>query len=73
MPGLINLDFADVKTVMHGMGMALMGTGTAAGENRAVEAKKAISSRLLEENTIQGARGAFLSILLVAPTCCFTK
>jgi cell division protein FtsZ len=50
-----------------------MGTGTAAGENRAVEAKKAISSRLLEENTIQGARGAFLSILLVAPTCCFTK
>ena len=46
-PGLINLDFADVKTVMHGMGMALMGTGTAAGENRAVEAaKKAISSRL---------------------------
>jgi hypothetical protein len=45
-PGLINLDFADVKTVMQGMGMALMGTGTASGENRAVEAaKRAISSR----------------------------
>jgi cell division protein FtsZ len=62
-PGLINLDFADVKTVMHGMGMALMGTGSAVGENRAVEAaKKAISSRLLEDGSIQGARGVLINI-----------
>jgi cell division protein FtsZ len=62
-PGLINLDFADVKTVMQGMGMALMGTGTAEGENRAVEAaKKAISSRLLEDGSIQGARGVLINI-----------
>src|SRR5438477_4183955 len=62
-PGLINLDFADVKTVMQGMGMALMGTGTAAGENRAVDAaKKAISSRLLEDGSIQGARGVLINI-----------
>ena len=62
-PGLINLDFADVKTVMHGMGMALMGTGCASGENRAVEAaKRAISSRLLEEQSIQGARGVLINI-----------
>src|SRR5204863_4086170 len=62
-PGLINLDFADVKTVMHGMGMALMGTGAATGENRAVEAaKKAISSRLLEDGSIQGARGVLINI-----------
>jgi len=62
-PGLINLDFADVKTVMSGMGMALMGTGSAKGENRAIEAaKKAISSRLLEEGSIQGARGVLLNI-----------
>ena len=62
-PGLINLDFADVKAVMAGMGMALMGTGTATGENRAVEAaKKAISSRLLEEGSIQGARGVLFNI-----------
>ncbi|PYS42914.1 MAG: cell division protein FtsZ [Acidobacteria bacterium] len=62
-PGLINLDFADVKTVMHGMGMALMGTGAATGESRAVEAaKKAISSRLLEDGSIQGARGVLINI-----------
>lgn len=62
-PGLINLDFADVRTVMSGMGMALMGTGSAKGENRAVEAaKKAISSRLLEEGSIQGARGVLINI-----------
>lgn len=62
-PGLINLDFADVKTVMHGMGMALMGTGSAGGENRAVDAaKKAISSRLLEDTSIQGARGVLINI-----------
>ena len=62
-PGLINLDFADVKTVMSGMGMALMGTGAATGENRAVEAaKRAISSRLLEETSIHGARGVLINI-----------
>jgi cell division protein FtsZ len=62
-PGLINLDFADVKTVMAGMGMALMGTGTGEGENRAVDAaKKAISSRLLEDGSIQGARGVLINI-----------
>ena len=62
-PGLINLDFADVKAVMSGMGMALMGTGTAAGENRAVEAaRKAISSRLLEDGSIQGAKGVLFNI-----------
>ena len=61
--GLINLDFADVRTVMSEMGLALMGTGTAGGENRAVEAaQKAISSPLLEDNTIQGARGVLLNI-----------
>ncbi|HOC59083.1 MAG TPA: cell division protein FtsZ [Smithellaceae bacterium] len=62
-PGLINLDFADVKNIMSNMGMALMGTGTASGENRAVEAaQRAISSPLLEDNTIQGAQGILLSI-----------
>ncbi len=62
-PGLINLDFADVKTVMHGMGMALMGTGVASGENRAVEAaRRAISSRLLEDGSIQGAKGVLINI-----------
>jgi cell division protein FtsZ len=62
-PGLINLDFADVKSIMSEMGLALMGTGTATGENRAVEAaQKAISSPLLEDNSIQGARGVLLNI-----------
>jgi len=62
-PGLINLDFADVKNIMTGMGMALMGTGIACGDNRAVEAaQKAISSPLLEDNTIQGAHGILLNI-----------
>jgi cell division protein FtsZ len=62
-PGLINLDFADVKNIMSNMGMALMGTGVASGENRAVEAaQRAISSPLLEDNTIQGAHGILLSI-----------
>ncbi len=56
--GLINLDFADVRTVMGEMGMALMGTGSASGEKRAVEAaQRAISSPLLEDITITGARG----------------
>ncbi|MCU0581667.1 MAG: cell division protein FtsZ [Syntrophales bacterium] len=62
-PGLINLDFADVKSIMSEMGLALMGTGNATGENRAVEAaQKAISSPLLEDNSIQGARGVLLNI-----------
>src|SRR3989441_5701704 len=62
-PGLINLDFADVKTIMSGMGMALMGAGRASGENRAIEAtQQAISSPLLEEATIQGARGVLINI-----------
>src|ERR1700704_822438 len=62
-PGLINLDFADVKSIMSGMGMALMGTGRASGENRAIEAtQQAISSPLLEEASIQGARGVLINI-----------
>jgi len=62
-PGLINLDFADVKNVMAEMGLALMGTGIASGENRAVEAaQKAISSPLLEDNSIQGARGVLINV-----------
>jgi cell division protein FtsZ len=62
-PGLINLDFADVKSIMQGMGMALMGAGRATGENRAIEAtQQAISSPLLEEATIQGAKGVLSNI-----------
>jgi len=62
-PGEINLDFADVKSVMSGMGMALMGTGTAEGEHRAVEAaQRAISSPLLEDATIHGARGVLINV-----------
>lgn len=62
-PGLINLDFADVRNIMSAMGLALMGTGIARGENRAVEAaQRAISSPLLEDNSIQGARGVLLNI-----------
>ncbi|HVN78573.1 MAG TPA: cell division protein FtsZ [Terriglobia bacterium] len=62
-PGIINVDFADVKTIMQGMGMALMGTGTARGGNRATEAaRKAISSPLLEEASILGARGVLINI-----------
>lgn len=62
-PGLINLDFADVRNIMSEMGLALMGTGIARGENRAVEAaQRAISSPLLEDNSIQGARGVLLNI-----------
>ena len=57
-PGEVNVDFADVRTIMTGMGMALMGTGIAKGEHRALEAaQRAISSPLLEETSIQGARG----------------
>ena len=62
-PGLINLDFADVKSIMQGMGMALMGAGRATGENRAIDAtQQAISSPLLEEATIQGAKGVLINI-----------
>ncbi len=61
--GLINLDFADVRTIMSGMGMAMMGTGVASGENRAVEAaQKAISSPLLEDMSIFGAQGLLINI-----------
>ncbi len=61
--GLINLDFADVRAVMAEMGMALMGTGIASGDNRAVEAaQKAISSPLLEDITISGARGVLINV-----------
>ena len=62
-PGLINLDFADVRTVMAEMGLALMGAASATGENRAIEAaQKAISSPLLEDISIQGARGVLINI-----------
>jgi cell division protein FtsZ len=62
-PGLINVDFADVRAIMKGMGMALMGTGQASGEHRAIEAtQRAISSPLLEEATINGARGVLVNI-----------
>jgi cell division protein FtsZ len=62
-PGEINLDFADVKTIMSGMGMALMGTGIAEGEHKAVEAaQRAISSPLLEDASIHGARGVLINI-----------
>jgi len=62
-PGEINLDFADVRTIMSGMGIALMGTGIAAGEHRAVEAaQRAISSPLLEDASINGARGVLINI-----------
>ncbi|MEK7836771.1 MAG: cell division protein FtsZ, partial [candidate division NC10 bacterium] len=57
-PGLINLDFADVRTIMSGMGMALMGAGTGKGEHRALDAaQKAVASPLLDETSIDGARG----------------
>jgi cell division protein FtsZ len=62
-PGLINLDFADVRTVMAEMGLALMGASSASGENRAIEAaQRAISSPLLEDISIQGARGVLINI-----------
>ncbi|WP_022853413.1 cell division protein FtsZ [Thermodesulfatator atlanticus] len=62
-PGYVNLDFADVRAVMSEMGMALMGTGVASGENRAEEAAQlAISSPLLDDVSIAGARGVLLNI-----------
>jgi cell division protein FtsZ len=61
-PGLINLDFADVRTIMSGMGMALMGTGTGKGEHRALDAaQKAVASPLLDETSIEGARGILIN------------
>lgn len=61
-PGLINLDFADVRTIMSGMGMALMGTGVGKGEHRALDAaQKAIASPLLDETSIEGARGILIN------------
>jgi cell division protein FtsZ len=61
--GLVNVDFADVRTVMSEMGMALMGEGIAQGENRAVEAaQRAISSPLLEDISIDGARGMLVNV-----------
>ena len=61
--GLMNVDFADVKTVMSEMGMAMMGTGRASGENRAIEAAKlAVSSPLLEDVDLSGARGVLVNI-----------
>jgi cell division protein FtsZ len=62
-PGLINADFADLRTVMREVGPAIMGTGIASGENRAVEAaKKAIDNQLLEDFGIDGARGLLINI-----------
>lgn len=61
--GLINVDFADVKTVMAEMGLAMMGTGTASGSNRAAEAaEKAVNSPLLEDIDIRGARGILVNV-----------
>jgi cell division protein FtsZ len=64
MPGLINLDFADVRAVMGEMGKAMMGTGEASGENRAIEAaEKAISNPLLDGVSMRGAKGVIVSIV----------
>jgi cell division protein FtsZ len=62
-PGLINLDFADVKTIMSGMGLAMMGTGMGEGTERAVDAaRRAISSPLLEGASVNGARGVIINV-----------
>jgi cell division protein FtsZ len=62
-PGLINLDFADVRTIMAGMGLAMMGTGIAEGPDRAMEAaRRAISSPLLEGASVNGARGVIINV-----------
>ena len=64
MPGLINLDFADVRSVMGEMGKAMMGTGEGSGENRALEAaERAISNPLLDGVSMQGAKGVIISII----------
>jgi cell division protein FtsZ len=62
-PGLINLDFADVKTIMSGMGLAIMGTGVGEGDDRALAAANAaISSPLLEDASVKGARGVIINV-----------
>ena len=62
-PGLINLDFADVRTIMGEMGIALMGTGVGTGENRAMEAAQAaVSSPLLDDVSVEGARGLLVNM-----------
>lgn len=62
-PGVVNVDFADVQAVMHGMGVAMMGTGTARGEDRAIQAAtRSITSPLLEEESIEGAKGILINI-----------
>jgi cell division protein FtsZ len=62
-PGLINLDFADIKTIMSGMGVAMMGTGVAEGDGRAMAAaQKAVSSPLLEDSSVNGARGVIINV-----------
>ena len=62
-PGLINLDFADVRAVMDEMGKAMMGTGEADGESRAIDAaEKAIANPLLDEVSLKGARGVLINI-----------
>ena len=62
-PGLINLDFADVKTIMSGMGVAMMGTGVGDGEGRAMTAaQRAVSSPLLEDSSVNGARGVIINV-----------
>jgi cell division protein FtsZ len=61
-PGLINLDFADVRTIMAGMGIAMMGTGVGHGEHRAIDAaQKAIASPLLDNTSIEGAKGILIN------------
>lgn len=68
--GLVNVDFADVRTIMSEMGMALMGEGVAQGENRAVEAaQRAISSPLLEDISIDGAKGILVNITAGKDLC----
>lgn len=63
MPGLINLDFADIRSVMQEMGKAVMGTGEATGDNRAIEAaEKAISNPLLDDVSMKGAKGVIVNI-----------
>jgi len=61
-PGLVNLDFADVRTIMSGMGMAMMGTGVGRGPNRALDAaQKAVASPLLDDTSIEGAKGILIN------------
>src|ERR671937_1178420 len=61
-PGLVNLDFADVRTIMSGMGMAMMGTGIGRGEHRALDAaQKAVASPLLDDTSIEGAKGILIN------------